>query len=78
MKKTLKKACLAGLLGLSTAAALADDKPVDSEVKAASPSSRLPYGWQQVQTPAVPAINQKDWVRTPIDAFVLAKLEAKA
>ena len=77
MKKTLKKACLAGLLGLSTAAALADDKPVDSEVKAASPSSRLPYGWQQVQTPAEPAINQKDWVRTPIDAFVLAKLEAK-
>src|SRR5208282_3219207 len=77
MKKTLKKACLAGLLGLSTAAALADDKPIDSEVKAASPSSRLPDGWQAVQTPAEPAINQKDWVRTPIDAFVLAKLEAK-
>jgi len=30
-----------------------------------------------VQTPAEPAINPKDWVRTPIDAFVLAKLEAK-
>ena len=34
-------------------------------------------GGRQVQTPAEPAINQKDWVRTPIDAFVLAKLEAK-
>ncbi|MGA7656918.1 MAG: DUF1549 and DUF1553 domain-containing protein [Methylocella sp.] len=77
MKKTLKKACLAGLLGLSTAAALADDKPLDGEVKAASPSSRLPYGWLAVQVPPEPAVNQKDWVRTPIDAFVLAKLEAK-
>jgi Protein of unknown function (DUF1553)/Protein of unknown function (DUF1549) len=77
MKKTLKKACLAALVGLSTAAAAADDKPLDGEAKAPSAASRLPYGWQQVQTPVEPSVNQKDWVRTPIDAFVLAKLEAK-
>ncbi len=77
MKKTLKKACLAALVGLSAAAASADDKPLDGEAKAPSAASRLPYGWQPVQTPAGPSVNQKDWVRTPIDAFVLAKLEAK-
>src|SRR5450631_784872 len=77
MKKTLKKACLAGLFVVSTGAVAADDKPLDSEVKAPSPASRLPYGWQPVQIPAEPSVNQKNWVRTPIDAFVLAKLEAK-
>jgi hypothetical protein len=32
--------------------------------------------YQPVQRPTVPAVAQKKWVRTPIDAFVLAKLEA--
>jgi hypothetical protein len=81
MKKTLKKACLAAVLGLSAATAAADDKPLDkpldSEAKPQSPASRLPYGWQPMLTPAEPSVTQKDWVRTPIDAFVLAKLEAK-
>ncbi|MDR3414758.1 MAG: DUF1549 and DUF1553 domain-containing protein [Nevskia sp.] len=30
-----------------------------------------------MKRPDVPAVHQKKWVRTPIDAFVLAKLEAK-
>lgn len=75
-RKTLAKACLAGLLGLSAAAAVADDKPVENEAKAPSPASRLPYGWLPLQAPAQPSVNQKEWVRTPIDAFILAKLEA--
>ncbi len=35
------------------------------------------WAWQPIQNPAVPAVKQKAWCRTPIDAFVLAKLEAK-
>src|SRR5437867_2685045 len=27
--------------------------------------------------PSVPVVKQGDWIRTPVDAFVLAKLEAK-
>lgn len=34
------------------------------------------WAYQPVQNPAVPAVHNKAWVRTPIDAFVLAKLEA--
>lgn len=140
MKKTLKKASLAVVLGLSAAAAVADEKPADADAKAASagapsaaapdavviaapsavssaaavaqsaaasnapassapapaaasasatsttvhtaaaapsPASRLPYGWRPIQPPAVPSVKETEWARTPIDAFVLAKIEEK-
>ena len=35
------------------------------------------WAYTPVQKPAVPAVKQAAWVRTPLDAFVLAKLEAK-
>lgn len=41
---------------------------------AAKTSSRL-WSWQPVQAQPVPAVKQKAWVRSPIDAFVLARLE---
>ncbi len=41
----------------------------------AATTSWSPY--QPVQRPAVPSVVQKSWVRTPIDAFILAQLEAK-
>jgi len=67
------------LLGLSaTAAPAADAKPPARDAKAtpvASSKSWSPY--QPVKRPDVPAVRQKAWVRTPIDAFVLAQLEAK-
>src|SRR5690242_15181299 len=34
------------------------------------------WAYQPVQRPAVPKIKNAAWVRTPIDAFILAKLEA--
>lgn len=59
------------------------DKTYDVKPAAAAPPSRAPrpvqaahWSYQDVQNPAVPAVKQKNWVRTPIDAFVLAKLEA--
>jgi len=77
MNRSLKQAFLCALLGLATATAMADDKIVDGEVKAPNRTSRLPYAWQALQKPVEPAVSQKDWVRTPIDAFVLSKIEAK-
>lgn len=62
MKRTL---CLAVSLALSTLAHAAD---------APRPPAWSPY--RVVQPPAVPEVRNKAWVRTPVDAFVLAKLEA--
>ena len=35
------------------------------------------WAFQPVRRPAVPRVRRSGWVRSPIDAFVLAKLEAK-
>jgi mono/diheme cytochrome c family protein len=35
------------------------------------------WAFQPVTDPPVPAVRDADWVRSPIDAFILAKLEAK-
>ncbi len=49
-----------------------------------SPSQVSPAEWakkhwafQPVQRPAIPRVKDKAWVRSPIDAFILAKLEEK-
>ena len=74
---------IAVLLCFSAAlTAAADDKPsADAkpapDAKAATGGTAKPWAYTPVQQPAVPAVKQKSWVRTPIDAFVLAKLEAK-
>src|SRR4051812_40451296 len=34
------------------------------------------WAWKPPVRPPLPAIRGRDWMRTPIDAFVLAKLEA--
>jgi len=48
--------------------------PASGEVK---PAATKLWSWQPVVRPEVPQVQQKDWVRTPIDAFILAKLEEK-
>jgi hypothetical protein len=40
-------------------------------------AQRKYWAFQKVAQPAVPSVKAKSWVRTPIDAFILAKLEAK-
>jgi hypothetical protein len=48
---------------------LADELPFDRE--------RLNHwAYKPVQKPAVPAVKNRKWVKTPVDAFVLNKLEA--
>ena len=39
---------------------------------------RKHWAFQALLNPAIPAVKDKGWVRNPIDAFVLAKLEAQA
>ena len=76
---------VAFLCGVAVAAtALADDSPSANAASArpvavaGSPagSARSPlWSYQPVRSPAAPSVHDQKWVRTPIDAFVLAKLE---
>ncbi len=43
---------------------------------AQSGKSKL-WSYQPVKAPTIPTVNNKSWVRNPIDAFVLAQIEAK-
>jgi hypothetical protein len=38
--------------------------------------ARAFWSFKPVERPAVPEVSRKDWVRNPIDAFILARLEA--
>jgi len=73
MKKTLY---LPLLLALASLAATAADDPPAAASPAAAPSAKAWSPYRQVEAPAVPAVRHKGWARTPIDHFVLAKLEA--
>ncbi len=37
---------------------------------------RAHWAFQPIQKPALPAVSNAHWIRTPVDAFVLAKLDA--
>ena len=53
----------------------------DSNTAGPAPAWTAPtqghWAYQPVHRPVTPAVQQKDWVRTPIDALVLARMEAK-
>ncbi|MBD9362987.1 DUF1549 and DUF1553 domain-containing protein [Methylomonas fluvii] len=78
MKIKLYCAVVWGLaLALSDAAQAAEEKPATEAAAPAGQTKSKLWSYQPVKAPAVPDVQQKDWVRTPIDAFVLAPLEAK-
>ena len=79
MKKVSRTAYLALLLGVSAAAiaAAVDGRAVEAPLRAQSLSSRPHWAYQPVQNPAIPRVKQQDWLRTPVDAFLLAKMEAR-
>lgn len=66
-----------GALSLSLAAAtvLAAEQP--SPPTASASPSRAWWAYQPLAPVTVPSVKHEEWVRTPIDAFVLAKLEEK-
>lgn len=57
-------------LTMVAAAATSDPRPV-------RPASAPHWAYQPIQNPAVPETKGEKWARTPIDAFVLAKLREK-
>jgi hypothetical protein len=60
-------------------AAATDSKPADIKpvVAEAAQEPKKLWSYLPVKAPAEPTVNNKAWVRTPIDAFVLAQIEAK-
>lgn len=58
------------------APATADNKAAAEAGAPQAAKSKL-WSYQPIKAPEQPAVNNKSWVRTPIDAFVLAPLEAK-
>jgi hypothetical protein len=49
----------------------------DEKKTMADGDPRKHWAFQPVRKPALPAVKKKDWSANPIDAFILAKLEAK-
>jgi hypothetical protein len=61
------------LLAVATVSSQERPNPVpNSGPKAVSPT----WAYQPIKPATVPVVNDKRWARTPIDAFVLARLEA--
>ncbi len=55
---------------ISAAVVSADSAPAARKFQSAQH-----WAYQPVKLPAVPAVKNAKWVRTPVDAFILAKLE---
>jgi hypothetical protein len=51
--------------------------PKEVSEKKFTEQQRKCWAFQKVVKPAVPAVKDQSWVRTPVDAFILAKLEQK-
>ncbi len=71
-----------GLSAAATGAMAAEQKvtePADATARGAAPAARVNALWsyQPVAAASAPKVKAARWVRTPIDAYVLAKLEDK-
>ncbi|MGA9600312.1 MAG: DUF1549 and DUF1553 domain-containing protein [Methylocystis sp.] len=90
MRKTIgfALATLLTTVSLATLAAAGDEKAASPSAApaaeaapqadtAAKPSSKPLWSWQPVREQFLPVVAKKEWVRTPLDAFVLSKIEAK-
>jgi hypothetical protein len=51
--------------------------PAPTTEKKFTDAQRKYWAFQKVVKPDVPSVKAKNWVRTPVDAFILAKLEAQ-
>src|SRR5437660_1559335 len=54
-----------------------DPRIATASQKAISASSKKHCAWQPLAKPAVPEVKNSDWAKTPVDKFILAKLEEK-
>jgi hypothetical protein len=74
MRARLLITCLATAALLGGMARLPANQPAKRQ---AADSDDKRWAFQPVKRPAVPMVRDRDWVRTPVDAFILAKLEQK-
>ncbi len=54
-----------------------DPRDASAAQKAWRDSSREHWAWQPLTRPSVPEVKETAWPKTPVDNFILAKLEAK-
>src|SRR5215472_7472051 len=54
-----------------------DEIKADPHALSVAEVRRTHWAFQPVKKPPLPAVKKSDWVKTPVDAFVLAKLDAK-
>jgi hypothetical protein len=66
---------MTGMRFWSLAAALLLGNLAPGRAEPPRPADERHWAFQPVQRPALPAVRNHAWVRTPIDAFVLARLE---
>lgn len=69
MYRWLITVCLIAL----PSAAVAEETIVEAPITAAD---REHWAFRPLSTPALPVVKQPAWIRTPVDAFILAKLES--
>ncbi len=50
---------------------------IDLVAAGAGPNATRHWAYQPLRDPPIPVVKDRNWIQTPIDAFVLAKLEAK-
>jgi hypothetical protein len=62
------------LLNVSRAEEPASEADYDNRITS---SDREHWAFQPVRAPAIPAVSNRTWVRNSIDAFIVARLEAK-
>jgi hypothetical protein len=55
----------------------APDPRTDAATSARKPDPRNHWAFQPVRDPATPTVNDPSWIRTPVDAFVLADLDKR-
>jgi hypothetical protein len=76
-KPAIKILSIAVLLCFSAVLSAAPEDASKPAAPAAAPASAKAWAYTTPTQPTVPVVKQKAWVRTPVDAFVLAKLEEK-
>ena len=72
---TLSSASIAAASGGQVSAPVTSPAPVTATASQGAAAAQW-WSYQPVKSQAVPQVHNNKWVRTPIDAFVLARLEA--
>lgn len=55
-----------------------ENKPYWEQENAVNPAAifeHIPWSFQEIKAPEIPVIDDPDWVRNPIDTFILSKLQ---